>query len=64
MRLTTSETCSPVPDKPVGLPVIYGGRTMATVKQYRAMLGGEEILVETGKLAQQAGGAVTVRMGD
>ncbi|MHB1357742.1 MAG: polyribonucleotide nucleotidyltransferase [Anaerolineae bacterium] len=37
---------------------------MATVRQYRAMLGNEEILVETGKLAQQAGGAVTVRMGD
>ena len=33
-------------------------------KQYRATLGGEEILVETGKLAQQAGGAVTVRLGD
>ena len=37
---------------------------MATVRQYRARLGSEEILVETGKLAQQAGGAVTVRMGD
>ena len=33
-------------------------------KQYRATLGGEEILIETGKLAQQAGGAVTVRLGD
>jgi polyribonucleotide nucleotidyltransferase len=27
-------------------------------------LGSEEVLVETGKLAQQAGGAVTVRLGD
>jgi len=34
------------------------------LKQYRATLGSEEILVETGKLAQQAGGAVTVRLGD
>ncbi|MHB1296451.1 MAG: polyribonucleotide nucleotidyltransferase [Anaerolineae bacterium] len=33
-------------------------------KQYKASLGGEEILIETGKLAQQSGGAVTVRMGD
>lgn len=32
--------------------------------QYRAALGGEEILVETGKLAQQASGSVTVRLGD
>jgi len=35
-----------------------------TARQYRATLGGQEILVETGKLAQQAGGAVTVRAGD
>ncbi|MHB0856612.1 MAG: polyribonucleotide nucleotidyltransferase [Anaerolineae bacterium] len=33
-------------------------------KQYKASIGGEEILIETGKLAQQSGGAVTVRMGD
>lgn len=33
-------------------------------KKYTAQLGGEEILIETGKLAQQAGGAVTVRIGD
>ncbi|MBM3189206.1 MAG: polyribonucleotide nucleotidyltransferase [Chloroflexi bacterium] len=33
-------------------------------KQYRTTLGDEEILIETGKLAQQAGGAVTVRLGD
>ena len=64
MGLTNSETYPPVPEQPVDLLVFYGGRTMATVRQYRAMLGNEEILVETGKLAQQAGGAVTVRMGD
>src|SRR4030042_4615768 len=34
------------------------------LSQYKAILGGQEILVETGKLAQQAGGAVTVRLGD
>ena len=34
------------------------------IRQYRAILGGQEILVETGKLAPQAGGAVTVRLGD
>ena len=33
-------------------------------KQYRAQVGNDEILIETGKLAQQAGGAVTVRQGD
>ena len=34
------------------------------LRQYQGGVAGEEILVETGKLAQQAGGAVTVRMGD
>ncbi len=34
------------------------------IKQYKATLGSQEITVETGKLAQQAGGAVTVQMGD
>ena len=34
------------------------------LKQYGATLGSKDILVETGKLAQQAGGAVTVRLGD
>jgi len=33
-------------------------------KRYTAKLGNEEIIIETGKLAQQAGGAVTVREGD
>ena len=37
---------------------------MGSFKEYRARLGNEEIIVGTGKLAQQAGGAVTVRMGD
>jgi polyribonucleotide nucleotidyltransferase len=33
-------------------------------KRYTAKLGDGEIIIETGKLAQQAGGAVTVRQGD
>src|SRR5512136_1821860 len=33
-------------------------------KQFSATLGSQDIVVETGKLAQQAGGAVTVQMGD
>jgi len=33
-------------------------------KSYTAMVGDREIVVETGKLAGQAGGAVTVRLGD
>ncbi len=32
--------------------------------QFTATLGGETVTIETGKLAQQAGGAVTVRHGD
>lgn len=34
------------------------------VKNYRTKLGDKEIIIETGKLAGQAGGAVTVQMGD
>ncbi|MBG0787259.1 MAG: polyribonucleotide nucleotidyltransferase [Anaerolineaceae bacterium] len=34
------------------------------VKNYRAKVGDKEIIIETGKLAGQAGGAVTVQMGD
>jgi polyribonucleotide nucleotidyltransferase len=34
------------------------------IKQYTAKLGNEEIIVEAGRLAGQAGGAVTVRLGD
>ncbi len=33
-------------------------------KQYKTRIGDKEVLVETGRLAQQAGGAVTVRLGD
>lgn len=33
-------------------------------KQYTAVVGGRSILFETGKLAGQAGGAVTIRLGD
>ena len=32
--------------------------------RYEAMLGDQKLIVETGKLAQLAGGAVTVRLGD
>jgi polyribonucleotide nucleotidyltransferase len=34
------------------------------VKQYTALVGGRPVVIETGKLAAQAGGAVTVRLGD
>jgi polyribonucleotide nucleotidyltransferase len=34
------------------------------VKQYKTTFGDTEIVIETGKLAPQAGGAVTVRLGD
>ena len=34
------------------------------VKNYRTNLGDKEVIIETGKLAGQAGGAVTVRQGD
>ena len=33
-------------------------------KIYRAKLGDKELIIETGKLAGQAGGAVTIRQGD
>ena len=33
-------------------------------KQYTALVGGRPVIIETGKLAGQAGGAVTVRLGD
>jgi polyribonucleotide nucleotidyltransferase len=35
-----------------------------TVQHYKVQLGRDELLVETGKLAEQAGGALTIRMGD
>ena len=34
------------------------------IREYRGLVGGKEIIIETGRFAQQAGGAVTVRMGD
>ena len=34
------------------------------IREYRCQVAGKEIIIETGRLAQQAGGAVTVRMGD
>jgi polyribonucleotide nucleotidyltransferase len=34
------------------------------VKEYTAMVGGRPVVIETGKLAAQAGGSVTVRLGD
>ncbi|HDD54668.1 MAG TPA: polyribonucleotide nucleotidyltransferase [Chloroflexi bacterium] len=33
-------------------------------KKYTAVVDGKELMIETGTLAEQAGGAVTVRMGD
>jgi polyribonucleotide nucleotidyltransferase len=33
-------------------------------KKYTAVVDGKELIIETGTLAEQAGGAVTVRMGD
>jgi polyribonucleotide nucleotidyltransferase len=35
-----------------------------TVRTYTGLIGGKEITIETGKLAMQAGGAVTIRVGD
>ncbi len=37
---------------------------MNTVRKFNATIGGHEIVIETGKLALLAGGAVTVRCGD
>src|SRR5258708_9512346 len=38
--------------------------TKGTSQRFTAKIGNQEIIIETGKLAEQAGGAVTVRMGD
>jgi polyribonucleotide nucleotidyltransferase len=35
-----------------------------SVRQFTGTFGGKDIIIETGKLAMQAGGAVTVRVGD
>ena len=37
---------------------------MGQAHQYTAKLGAHDLIIETGRLAEQAGGAVTVRMGD
>src|SRR3990170_4726205 len=51
----------PVPD----LPGDFLGEKMHTeTKQYTTMVGDKSITMETGRLAGQAGGAVTVRLGD
>lgn len=39
-------------------------RAVLTSKTFTTTVGGKEYIVETGKLAEQAGGAVTVRVGD
>src|SRR5262249_5362238 len=41
-----------------------GTQSSSQVRQFRANLGSEEVIIETGRFAEQAGGAVTVRMGD
>jgi len=40
------------------------GDETRTVRQFTTEVGGEMLTIETGKLAEQAGGAVTVRLGD
>ncbi len=40
------------------------GDEIRTVRQFTTEVGGEMLTIETGKLAEQAGGAVTVRLGD
>ncbi len=34
------------------------------IREYRSMVADKEVIIETGRFAQQAGGSVTVRMGD
>jgi len=38
--------------------------TESNVKTYTTTFGGKELIIQTGKLAQQSGGSVTVRIGD
>src|SRR5258706_2771736 len=40
------------------------GSQQLTSHRFTAKIGDKEIVIETGKFAEQAGGAVTVRMGD
>jgi len=37
---------------------------MGEIHRFSAMVGSKEVIIETGRFAEQAGGAVTVRMGD
>ncbi len=37
---------------------------MGDIHRFSAMVGSKEVIIETGRFAEQAGGAVTVRMGD
>ena len=39
-------------------------QVMPANQRFTAMVGDKEFVLETGKLAEQAGGAVTVRLGD
>ena len=39
-------------------------KTAQNVRTYTVMVGGEEVTIQTGKLAMQAGGAVTVQVGE
>jgi polyribonucleotide nucleotidyltransferase len=41
-----------------------GANMQTEAKSYTTMIGGKTITMETGKLARQAGGAVTLRIGD
>jgi polyribonucleotide nucleotidyltransferase len=41
-----------------------GSGNMPPNYRFTAQVGGRDVIIETGKLAEQAGGAVTVRMGD
>ncbi|HEX6385878.1 MAG TPA: polyribonucleotide nucleotidyltransferase, partial [Anaerolineae bacterium] len=37
---------------------------MSTEQEFRTQIGDKEVIIKTGRLAEQAGGAVTIRMGD
>jgi hypothetical protein len=50
----------PIPDRRVIMEVIMKPES----KNYQVEIGGKTLIFETGKLAGQAGGSVTVRLGD
>ena len=67
MYFAKGKVYSPVPGQSVSTSrvlTIIRRKDVEMQKQYKATLGSEEILVGTGKLAQQAGGAVTVQLGE